>query len=65
MIHEVKGCADCCFCLRNIDREDFCSHPKAPEDCIVEPNHTLDGIYAPFCPLKKEDITIKLSNNEK
>lgn len=62
MIHEVKGCADCCF----LGEYDNCGHPKGSNERIdwkyLTPFEKIVGDPYPIsCPLKKKEIIIKLA----
>lgn len=59
MIHEITNCCDCPFWD---SKYSDCEHPNKPEENHVHDIHItgFDELLPDWCPLKKEDITIKL-----
>lgn len=58
MIHEVTSCADCPF----TGEFDNCYHPSTDWESLANniSKHLYDKTYPEWCPIKKEDIVIKL-----
>ena len=61
MIHEVTGCENCPVCRKEEPPMDgyFCGYKEA-DGIWIEADTDGNPVTPSWCPLKKEDIVIKL-----